>query len=226
MKYMIIPFILFSCVPKSKQEVRVAGNLREMMMDNEISAKIDLKRLKRLPHLYALGAVENLGGEISIVDSKVMITRVKSDTIVSESTYDVKATLLVYSQVERFRSVELDQSNDVKSLEVFLRNVAHERKLVQPFAFMVKGTAVDVKFHVISGSSEDHTNHSASGFKSGYKDEVIELLGFYSEQHQGVFTHHGSNMHIHLINRKTGMTAHVDEFEMKANSKLFIPKQP
>ena len=223
--YMTVSFILSSCIPKSSQEVRVAGNLREMMMDNVTTSNLDLRRLESYAHLYALGAMEDLAGEISIVDGIPLITRVVNDSIVNESTFEVNATLLVYTQVDRFRTMKINEELGLKELEGFLREVSESRELSQPFAFRVKGTASKIRWHVVERGSTSH-EHASTSFNRTETDVEVELLGFYSDHHQGVFTHHGSNTHIHLVNMETGMTAHVHDVIIKADSKLLIPAQP
>lgn len=220
-----IPFILFSCIPKGSQDVRVAGNLREMMMDNVTTSNLDLHKLESYTHLYALGAIEGLAGEISVVDGVSLTTRIENDSIINESTYDVNATLLVYTQVDRFRTVNVNEELSLNALEEFLGDVSESRELANPFAFRIKGTASKIRWHIVEGSSNSH-DHATTSYNRSQNEVEVELLGFYSDHHQGVFTHHGSNTHIHLVNLKTGMTAHVDDVTIKANSKLLIPAKP
>ena len=54
-------------------DVEFYGALRNMMHKGDISAKYDLRNLKKTTHLYALGALENLKGEIMILDSTPFI---------------------------------------------------------------------------------------------------------------------------------------------------------
>ena len=51
-------------------KVEYKGALKNMMHKGDISAKADLKEIENLEHIYALGALENLKGEIQIIDSK------------------------------------------------------------------------------------------------------------------------------------------------------------
>ena len=41
----------------------------------------------------------------------------------------------------------------------------------------------------------------------------VEILGFFSRRHKGIFTHHDSNVHVHLITRDKSMMGHVDKLE-------------
>ena len=59
---------LFSCSTPSPEdtsfEVAFKGALKNIMHKGDLSANISLSELADIDHLYALGAVENLKGEI------------------------------------------------------------------------------------------------------------------------------------------------------------------
>ena len=67
--------LLLSCDPSPKaieadREVLHAGALRSIMHQGDVSVQMDLADLKDRAHLYALGAVEDLKGEILILDGQ------------------------------------------------------------------------------------------------------------------------------------------------------------
>jgi len=55
-----------------------------------------LKQLVGLPHVYALGAFENLKGEIQIFDGQPLITSVENGEAAIDDSYEKKATLLAW----------------------------------------------------------------------------------------------------------------------------------
>jgi acetolactate decarboxylase len=42
----------------------------------------------------------------------------------------------------------------------------------------------------------------------------VELVGVFSTKHQAVFTHHGSNIHVHLIAADGSLMGHLDRLRM------------
>lgn len=55
------------------------------------------------------------------------------------------------------------------------------------------------------------------------KQEFVEMIGFFSTEHKGVFTHHDSNMHIHLITEDESKMGHLDSVDLDTTKcKLFL----
>ena len=55
-------------------------------------------------------------------------------------------------------------------------------------------------------------------------NETVDIIGFFSTQHQGVFTHHDSYVHMHLITQDEKQMGHLDHVEIiPADISLFLP---
>ena len=64
-----------SRVPEDRYTgVHVSGAIHTMMMEGDISATMALDSLALKPHLYALGAVEKLKGEIQILNGRPYVS--------------------------------------------------------------------------------------------------------------------------------------------------------
>jgi hypothetical protein len=59
--------------------LRFIGNQREAMMMGKRAATLDLRTLKGRPHLYGLGPLEWLSGEVTIADQRPSLTRLGPD---------------------------------------------------------------------------------------------------------------------------------------------------
>jgi len=82
MRTFLILFILItSCNPKSTPSFKVdyKGALKNMMHKGDLSAKISLSEINEINYLYALGAVENLKGEILILDGIPSVSYVEGN---------------------------------------------------------------------------------------------------------------------------------------------------
>lgn len=119
-------------------KVEYAGALKNMMHKGDISAKAELSELAEIEHLYALGALENLKGEIQIFDSKPYNTIVADSILAFDHSFDKKATLLVYASVSKWTSITIPDSIITYSqLENYIAQSAteHQIEMDKPFPF-------------------------------------------------------------------------------------------
>ena len=154
--FFIITFSIASCEIKIDKpaEIKVEhkGALKNFMRKGDISPKADLKELENVKHLYALGAVGKLKGEILILDSKPFISMPNKDGYSIKNTYDLKTSLLVYASVEKWKSYEIPGENiSYQDFETYVEEVAAKNGIntEQPFPFMIEGTIKSAQWHVI-----------------------------------------------------------------------------
>jgi hypothetical protein len=213
-----------------KFEVKYAGALKTMMHEGDISAKIELSQFVDRKHFYALGAFENLKGEIQIFDGESYSTYVKDSSLSMDKSFDKKATLLVYATVQRWNSFIIpDTVVKYEQLEAFVNQTAVENRINvdEPFPFLIEGNAASFDWHVINWKDGDtehsHEKHVNAGLNGTLEDKDVDLLGFYSNAHHGVFTHHTTNMHIHARTKIGGIAGHVDELTLGGKMILKLP---
>ena len=72
-------------------EVEYAGALKNFMHKGDVSAKVALSEYEQIEHLYALGAVENLKGEIQIFDGRPMNSYVEDGAMKFDSSFGKKS---------------------------------------------------------------------------------------------------------------------------------------
>ena len=212
-------------------QVEYKGALKNIMHKGDLSAKVDLSEFSTLENFYALGAVENLKGEIQIFDSKPYVSFVENNILKFDTSYSKRATLLVYATVKDWVSIKLpDNLTSGKELESYIQKVAFENKIdtKQPFPFRIEGKLKEVHWHVINWKDGDqehsHSKHVSSGLNGGIENIDVELLGFYSNSHHSIFTHHTTNMHMHVKLQDGKIAGHVDELELGENMVLSLPK--
>src|SRR5262249_52826441 len=139
--------------PTKPYEVRWQGEMRQVMMQGDLTGRVDLQKLARLPHLYALGPVEGLRGEVSVFDGTPFVSRVEKGQLVVDQTSAHKACFLVYAQVGAGHEVPTPASVKTdRDLEKFVLQAANEKRLDvgRPFPFRVKGRPDLVRLHVVN----------------------------------------------------------------------------
>jgi len=237
MKYIIIVLIVISiikCGTDNKEtklfKVEYNGALKNMMHKGDISAKVDLALFENTKHFYALGAIENLKGEIQIFDSRPYNTIFIDSTLTFDNSFNKKATLLVYASVSKWKSINIpDSVVTYEQLESYIAQVAKENKINidKPFPFLIKGTLKSFDWHVINWKDGDtehsHEKHIISGPHGTINNRQVEMLGFYSDSHHTVFTHHTTNMHIHVKTVDHKIAGHVDGLTLKKGMILKLP---
>lgn len=222
--------MLISCEEKKEQPVVYYSGALRTMMSGDISRTIELDTLSQKKHLYALGAFEGLQGEVQIFDGVSQSSRVKDSMVVIENEIEGSASLLVYTQVEKWvenSSFFFASKTDLDSL---LMNEAKKVGLdiEKPFPFILEGKVTELQWHVINWNPKDsvhtHKKHQESGLNGIVKNENVRILGFYSNKHKAIFTHHSSNVHMHFTSKDQSLAGHVDNLEITDSITLKLPK--
>ena len=210
--------------------VEYNGALKNMMHKGDISAKVDLKKFEKTEHFYALGAIENLKGEIQIFDSEPFNTIVIDSALAFDKSFDKKATLLVYASVSKWKSINIpDKVTTYDQLESYIQLTAKKNqiKVDEAFPFLIEGTPKSFDWHVINWKDGDkehsHKKHISSGPHGTINNERVEMLGFYSDSHHAIFTHHTTNMHIHVKTVNNRIAGHVDGLTLGKGMILKLP---
>jgi acetolactate decarboxylase len=206
----------------------MASAMRNVMWKGELGPAIQLDTIRQQEGLYGLGPLTYLRGELLIKDGKKYVSRVISDTsMLVEQAPNLAAPFFVYTHVKEWETVALpDSIRDIPSLEAFLDQQSQDRK--RPFAFKLKGKVKEAKIHIQNlpeGSTVSSPKEAHQG-QTNYplKNEAVEIIGFFSTEHQGIFTHHDSFVHLHLITQDEKWMGHLDEVSFKArNMTLFLP---
>ena len=206
------------------------GALKKMMHEGDLSAKIDLSDLENTEHLYALGAIENLKGDVQIFDSKPLNTLVAGDDLMFDKSFDKKAALLVYASVNKWKTIAIPESvKSYEQLEEYVKVSAKENQVNtnEPFPFLIEGTPKSFDWHVINWKDGDnahsHEKHISSGLHGTVEGVPVQMLGFYSNSHHAIFTHHTTNMHIHVKTDSSKIAGHVDGLTLGDNMILKLP---
>ncbi len=211
---------LVSCQSNNNElmtiKVNNSGALRTIM-SGDVSSVIRLDSLQSKEHFFALGALENLKGEIQIFDGKPSNSSVINDRIKITDTYNLNASLLVYSEVKEWDTFKVDDNKTKSQLETKIFELAKANGIdtEKPFPFLIEGVITSLDWHVINWKDGDmvhsHKKHMESGLNGTLKNHEVVIIGFYSTKHKAVFTHHTTNMHMHFKTVDNTLAGHVDD---------------
>ena len=188
-----------------------------------------LEGLSTSAHLYALGPLEGLRGEVSIFDSAPSIARIRDGAIATESTWKARACFLVWADVPGWTWQLLDPvPPDLEALGGPLmglaRNTGHDAE--EPLPFLVTGTAAEMTLHVLDkrgGLTHDAERHEQAKVRRTLRGERVELIGFYSPRHRGIFTPKDSNLHVHLRTADDRISGHLERIRLAPGARLAVP---
>lgn len=239
MKYILLSFsifVAFSCTTTPSEQDKIfkvayKGALKNIMHKGDLSAQADLIDFQNTKNFYALGAVENLKGEILILDGKPFISSVQNQELVINNSMEYKASLLVYASVENWTSTAIpDNVSSYEDLEIHIEQVAKDNGIDtnEPFPFLINGQLKSFDWHVIDWKDGDtehsHEKHISSGLNGTLTNQDVEILGFYSDSHHAVFTHHTTNMHLHVKTTNNSISGHLDGLTMGQGMTLRLPE--
>lgn len=178
---------------------------------------------------FAIGPLEGLRGEVLIFDGVPFISKVREDASLNVTKEpESGAPFLVYSLVQDWKQAEIpDSISTVPELENYLTQITSD-KTKEPFPFRLAGTVEFADFHVqnLPEGSKVRSPEEAHRGQVNYfsRDLSVDLVGFYSQNHQGIFTHHDTYVHIHLLSTDRQQMGHVDNIRWEGGAMaLYLP---
>ncbi len=196
--------ISLAAAQQNDSAVKVVGAMNNVMWKGQLYGTIALDTISGKQHLYGLGPVEYLSGELLVMDGRAYKSTVLTDSSMKvEETFEAKAPFFVYAHVENWKEQILpDSIRSIPQLENFLDQIT--RNSVRPFAFRLSGTIEDASIHIVNlpkGATVRSPLEAHQGLTSfRLSKREADIIGFFSTAHQAVFTHHDSFVHMHLIN--------------------------
>lgn len=212
-------------------DVNVSGAMRNVMKHGALEGSIYLDTISKKEGLFGIGPIEYLSGEILILDGQSFISKVNSEGgIYVEETYQVAAPFLVYAQVAEWEAFNLPtEVRTLSDLEAYIGRLTADK--TQPFAFRLSGQLSSIDFHIQNLSPGDQIKSPEDAHRSQVrfhrKNVSGDLLGFFSKTHHGIFTHHGTDIHVHFINAARTEMGHVDALQLDpaGGIRLYLPKK-
>ncbi|NBC57914.1 MAG: alpha-acetolactate decarboxylase [Bacteroidetes bacterium] len=224
---LVLLFLAVSCRESIKlNEVQSVSAMKNVMWKGELGAKIQLDTLNK-NGLYGIGPLEGLAGEITIVEGQIYISTVDDNNQIRvEKQPHVGAPFFVYTNAEKFKEIKLPE--DVTNLNLLNKFLSKNHDTDNAYMFKLKGQIESGKIHV----QNLPPNTKVSSPKEAHQGQVdfeidnkaVEMIGFYSNSAHGVYTHHDTNIHVHLITKDKTMMGHCDATSFNPKSiKLYLP---
>jgi acetolactate decarboxylase len=207
------------------------GAQRETIMNGKLAAAIDLRTLAGTPHLYGIGPLEELRGEVTIIDTRPSLARVNSAGAVAVTeNYDGGAPFLIWAEVTAWRDLPIPA--DVRSfadLEASVPRAAQSAGLdpQKPVPFMLRGRQDLIEFHVLNRIGDaPHNMQQHKKIQVTFELEHVDamIVGFHSTRHRGIFTPMDSAIHIHFQTPDNRASGHIQKLQLGTGLMLSLPR--
>ena len=138
------------------------------------------------------------------------------------------ACFLVYADVASWRWTTMGSpliDGDVESHVVRLaaRQGLHDDA---PLAFLLRGVAPTLVYHVLNkcdGLPHSPERHEQAKVRFTLRDHEVEVIGFHSTAHRGIFTPGESNVHMHFRTDDGRASGHVERLDLASGWALGLP---
>jgi len=233
MKIKIIPLavLLLSTLSNNllAQQITATGAMSTMAKTG-FAPQLSLDTLKNKTHLYGLGPYEKLQGEITIVDGKPFYaTAYEAEKSTVSQSWNIKTPFFVQANVAHWQAFEItDDLASVGDIQTAVTTIAKANgyDLNIPFPFKLEGTLAEATCHIVTPRSPE-----IEGYRENVKQQLFsfketsgQLIGFYSQNHQGIFTGSKTFIHVHFLKEDHTFMGHLDKVKAtKSNLKLFLP---
>ncbi len=229
--------------PTKDGPVEYIGAQKAMFETGKAPGTLGLKVFQGKENIYAVGPAALLDGEITMLNSKAYVARVRGKGYDVDNTLDHDALFLVWSQVPRWKDIPVPESvKTYLQLQKFVKEqaAASGMDVTKPIPFQVGGAPVKIVWHINCDRTEGKpiTRELFAKSKEIYtiENEPVDIIGFYSERHNGIFISQyapaikpGSGdknaVHMHLVSRTTKATGHVDDITFAQGMTLRLPAE-
>lgn len=222
-----ITWLLLFCAPmlaKGQQQgsINWRGSMRESFWQGKLEARLKTDTLSMLNHVNGIGPVAGLKGELLLRDGQLYQSRILPDgTLFTSVVPSAGAPFFVYSRVSRWKQIADGVSvSTTTDLEQVLSRLQHGQ---QAFIFRVTGTVDSARIHCVNlpeGKKVQSPDDAHEGLRQfTLTQRPVELTGFFSTQHTGIFVHHTSRIHAHLLTQDPPMQmGHLEEIWFQKNT--------
>lgn len=227
--------------PLKEGMVEFAGAQKNIFATGKAEGVVPVTAIARTADDFGVGAVAGLDGEITVYQGKPYVTKVRGNGYTLDHGHDHTAIFAVWTRQSRWAEEPIpSEVKSYRDLQAFVKERAAKAGIdvTKPFPFQLAGTPSEVMWHINVDRTEGQpiTRELFAKSKAGYvmRNEPMDIIGFYSEHHPGVFVSAyapaikpdsglKNAIHIHLITRDGKAAGHIDDITLGAGMSLRLP---
>jgi alpha-acetolactate decarboxylase len=216
--------------------IQAYGSFKQMSHTGRTDGVVKLSALANGQGAYGVGALAGMRGELLLWEGKLLVSRghsPKGET--GPAAAPDEAVLFVGGKVNAWQEVPVPADMTQAQFEAFViesaRKLGIDREKAFPFA--VRGSKLDVVWHVVTGAAPAAGAHGSGTHDQGhaqarmFKEAAASgiLLGFHTGAAlEGIASHPGERFHVHYASADFSVSGHVDEYRVPQGATLLLPK--
>src|SRR5688572_6797738 len=237
MKYAFFLLFLVSLWSCSNREpttfpvVKVAGSLKNVLDKLDTTNAIYLDTINPHRRLYGLGPLAGMSGEILIIDGRPYVSKInRSNKNRVRMTFDARSPYFVYTHVRGWQEAELPEDSILnnQNLGNHLEFLAKKQGIDvnKPFPFMLKGEFKKLTYHISYMPKKNSKSKKPLPEETKtLSDANVIIVGFFSKNHQGIFTQPGSNVVMSFMTTSAYRVGQIDELVLRGKRvQLMLPE--
>jgi acetolactate decarboxylase len=212
-------------------DLRFIGAQRNTIMNGKLAAAIDLRSLANRPHLYGIGPIEQLRGEVTIIGSRPSLSRLRPDgTIEVTENFETGAPFLVWAEVSAWRKVSVPpEVRSFADLEAFVPRAAAAVGLdpQQALPFLIQSRAELIEYHILNRIGDAPHNpeqHKKIQISFELMRAEAMIVGFHSLSHRGIFIPMDSAIHMNFQTLDNSTSGHIQMIDLGTGATLYLPQ--
>ncbi len=215
------------------------GNMHETLAMKKFAGRVVLADLLKKPNFFAVGALEGLMGEVTIIDGKVVATEVDSNgqaKPVEGPLEKRQATLLLGSYITEWSQIRITTDMSRPEFEAFITAAIAKSDLnpQEPIVFRVSGILNHARMHVIHGACPLHARMNkinlakeSQPYEHTLHKVDATVVAVFAKDAVGKITHPDTQIHAHLVHKVSAgqaITGHLEDFSVGSGASLWLPK--
>lgn len=229
MRFCWLLLLCFPAIAEAQHQGSIywRGSMRETMWQGKLDARVKTDTISSGKAVYGIGPLAGLKGELLLRDGQLYQSRILPDGMLSTTIVSsAGAPFFVYTQVSHWK--EITTGNAVHTMTDLETALAKLQQGNQAFVFRVTGTVDSARIHCVNlpdGTVVQSPDDAHQGLQKWmYYQRPVELTGFFSTEHTGVFVHHTSPIHAHLLTQDLPLQmGHLEEIWFQKNTvKIWI----
>lgn len=224
--------------------VEYTGRQGDIVAQSNIAGQIPVERISGTHALFGVGAVAGLDGEITVFDGRAYVTRIREGQPVMEDGTDTSAIFAAWTQHSEWVDVPVPAAViTYPELQAFIQQQAARAGIntnSTAFPFLMEGAPASVTWHInVDRTDGEPVTRESFALSKDYfvlENELVDIVGFYSEQQHGVFigtfapvmadTDVQNALHMHLVTRDRSSAGHIDDLLLGGGMTLRLPVLP
>ncbi|MDO8906949.1 MAG: acetolactate decarboxylase [Pseudohongiella sp.] len=223
--------------------VNFAGRQADIVGENNIDGLVQIASMSGQYGAYGLGAYQGLDGEITVFEGQPYVTQIRNGDIILTHQTDGSAIFAAWTTNTEWQDEPVPaRVNSYVELQYFIKERAEASGIdtaATAFPFLITGSPKELQWHINTDRTDGRavTRESFQASKDSFvlRDEAVNIVGFYSESHHGVFIGNyapamGDSvelnaMHMHLVSQDGALAGHIDDLTFTDGMVLRLPQK-